>query len=139
MPRLQGQGASVSHSTHRRRDHFRGIRLYAEEDAQLQSAADLLHTTVPELIRAVMFNRPLQQRPRCTAKHPSCTHHHKDLVDGYRDQQHRERLAVEKLTGAHHGDMQHWRATGGRLTTFGDWLRAHKISAEEEEQRDETG
>lgn len=125
----------MSHSEHRQRTRFRGLRLFEDEDEYLAAAAKQLNTTVPELIRAVMFNRPVHQSRPCSANHPTCSAHHLELVNGYRELQRREQLNVEETTGMHRGDLQHWRDKGGKFTTFADWLRAHQISPREQEER----
>lgn len=114
----------MSRSDKRARTRFRGVRLHDHEDDLLQAWADRLHTTVPELIRAVMFGEPLPCRPLCSGHHPSCSRQHHDMVESYRLTRYDQEVANEAaLTGR--GELAHFKAHGGRLATFGDWLRAN--------------
>ena len=62
----------------------------------------------------------------CSEKHKSCSPAHAALVWGYRAERARQEQARDKITNGHAGDERHWRATGGKLITFKDWLKANK-------------
>lgn len=111
-------------SEKRQRTRFLGVRLYDEEYTYLSARAAELGCSMSELMRARALGRPPQpRRAPCSPNHPDCTVHHRDLVDGYRDQREREERAVEDLTGNHDGDRRLWKENGGRFTTFTDWLK----------------
>lgn len=112
-------------SESRVRKHHRGVRFNDWEIAQLQAAADEIGTTVPELIRASLFQRPVEERPSCGPAHgKNCHRHHFNLVQGYRLARHDEEITNEHLQ--RRGEAAHFKAMGGELITFGDWLNAHK-------------
>lgn len=121
----------MGHSESRIRTRFRGIRLSEQEDDLLQVHADRLGTTVPALIRSVMFNRPVEQRPTCGNHHGNnCSVAHHETVLGYRLARYNEEMQLENDTGLGRGELEHWKANGGKLITFGDWLKAHKGKGE---------
>lgn len=62
----------------------------------------------------------------CSIKHKSCSPAHADLVSNYRIERHRQEVYLEQVTGAHGGDIAHWKGKGGKLIDFGAWLKAHK-------------
>lgn len=120
----------MSRSEKRVRTAFRGVRFFEDEDQQLQAWADQLGCTVPELIRAVMFNRPPRRNATCSSAHPSCSPQHFAMVQGYRLARHADEMQLEAVTGGHDGDHAHWKAKGGKLVTFGQWLKAHTTREE---------
>lgn len=62
----------------------------------------------------------------CSTKHKSCSPAHADLVNNYRIERHRQEVIQEDITGAYPGDIEHWKAKGGKLISFRSWLKAHK-------------
>lgn len=62
----------------------------------------------------------------CNTRHRSCSPAHADLVNNYRSERHRQEVELEAITGNYPADQQHWKAKGGKLITFGDWLKAHR-------------
>lgn len=113
-------------SDSRQRTKLVAVRLYEHEYDQLTTAAENAGVSTAELVRAVLFNRAPQPRTvSCSPFHEHCNPHHRNLVDGYRDQHYRELLALEGETGMHQGDIDHWKETGGRMTTFGDWIKSN--------------
>ena len=114
----------MSSSESRQRTAFLAIRLDEQEMAFIEALADGAGTSKAEVARALIFGRSATPAPvPCSPSHPGCTNHHRALVDGYRDQRYREELALEAETGMHAGDIAFWKENGGRLTTFGDWIR----------------
>lgn len=62
----------------------------------------------------------------CSPKHKSCSAAHSALVQGYRDERHRQEVQLEGWTGGYVGDVIQWMAKGGKLIDFRDWLKAHR-------------
>lgn len=115
----------MSGSENRARQKFLPLRMDEVEAAWLQEQADRAGITRSELARALIFGRqPARAVVPCNTRHTGCTAHHRNLVDSYRDQRQRELEALEVETGGYRGDHELWEANGGRLTTFGDWLKA---------------
>lgn len=109
-------------SNRRQRETGVFVRVLPHERAWLDHRAAEFGCTPAELIRAIVFERnPVAVVP-CSQGHIGCTTHHRDLVDGYRDQRYREELELEAVTGMHDTDIAIWRENGNRLTTFRDWL-----------------
>lgn len=114
-------------SASRQRDRILTVRLDDHEYAMIDALADGVGTTRAEAARAILFGRGATTPVvPCSPAHPGCTSHHKELIDAYRDVRYREELALENETGMHAGDIEFWRANGGRLTTFGDWLSSNR-------------
>jgi hypothetical protein len=44
----------------------------------------------------------------------------------YRLERLRQKVQRERFTGDYEADIAHWKAKGGKLVTFQDWLKAHK-------------
>lgn len=64
----------------------------------------------------------------CSPRHTSCSPAHAELVRGYQAERYRQWETREVILGMFNRDgmMRIWRENGGRLVTFGDWLRWHK-------------
>ena len=62
----------------------------------------------------------------CSPRHRSCSKAHAELVESYRSERHRQEVALEGVTNGHAQDYEHWKAKGGKLIDFGQWLKAHK-------------
>lgn len=62
----------------------------------------------------------------CTPTHTACSPAHADLVRSYRIERHRQEVQLELITGGHRADREHWKAKGGKLITFAEWLALHK-------------
>jgi hypothetical protein len=62
----------------------------------------------------------------CSSKHRSCSPAHAELVDSYRRERWRQEYVLEAQTGNYRGDVEHWKAKGGRLIDFSTWLKARK-------------
>lgn len=119
----------MSRSESRQRTKIITVRVDEEEYELITELAKAARCSQAEIARAILFDRDPQPAPvPCSERHPGCTTHHRNLVDGYRDQRHREELAVEAETGGYAGDLAHWRAMGGNLTTFAAWLRTNRAS-----------
>lgn len=62
----------------------------------------------------------------CSPRHKSCSPAHAELVESYRDERFRQEVQLENRTGNYRGDIEHWKAKGGKLISFRDWLKAHR-------------
>jgi hypothetical protein len=113
----------------RAREAFLSVRMDAAEEAWIVQMAYEQGVTKAELARAIIFGRsPRVAVVPCNDAHVGCTRQHRDLVDSYRDQRYREELELENETGLYRGDLEFWHENGGRLTTFRQWLDAHKTA-----------
>lgn len=117
----------MSASQRRQRTDMLHLRLYGEELQELRDRAAELgpHVKVSEVVRAHLFNTPLHTTTPCSDKPHNCNPQHRDMVLGYRDQRYREELAYEAETNHGRGEHEHWKAMGGRMVTFSEWLRRH--------------
>lgn len=61
----------------------------------------------------------------CTPRHRHCSRWHAELVESYRLERRRQLEALEALCGGYSGDEQLWRAQGGELIDFHQWLKSH--------------
>ena len=114
----------MGRSEKRQRNGFLAIRLDGKEAEFIAALAAQQGVSKSEVARALIFGRSTTPPPvPCSPNHTGCTASHRTLVDGYREQREREELALEAETGLHRGDIEFWKANGGRLTTFGDWLQ----------------
>lgn len=102
------------------------LRLDDWELQELHNRAALVGCSTAELTRAHLFDRPVQGVTPCSSKPHNCNPQHKDMVTSYRDQRYRDEQEQEARTGNYAGDIAHERATGHRMVTFGEWLRAHR-------------
>lgn len=48
------------------------------------------------------------------------------MVREYQREREREETALEAVTGAYAGDVEHFKAKGGQLITFKQWLKGHR-------------
>lgn len=62
----------------------------------------------------------------CSPRHKSCNPFHADMVREYQREREREETALEAVTGAYAGDVEHFKAKGGQLITFKQWLKGHR-------------
>lgn len=124
----------MSKSQHRRRERALNIRLFTHERKQMDEMAAAVDMHAADLVRAVFFGYPLKPAcaQPCSAKHPQCNPQHRSLVEGYRDQLQRETLELEGRTGMHKGDIEFALAKGLHVTSFTDWLRAHRRSNDDQ-------
>lgn len=60
----------------------------------------------------------------CSPRHKSCSPAHAELVNDYQAERYRQEIALEAVTGGYEADYEHWRAKGGKLITFAEWLRS---------------
>jgi hypothetical protein len=63
----------------------------------------------------------------CSPRHKSCSPTHAAMVWEYRAERARQEVRLEAVTGGYIADHDHWKAKGGKLISFGDWLKAHKV------------
>lgn len=99
------------------------VRMTDDEYDTLFVLAQHQRCSMAEMARAILFDRdPVSDFPGCSSRHVGCTPHHRDLIDRYDDQHRRELARREDETGNYAGDLAQWRASGGTLTTFKDWL-----------------
>lgn len=108
----------------RQRTDFIGVRLRPDEKRELIKMADEVGCTPAELLRARAFDRP-PEIWRCAKGHKGCTAAHRDLVNSYRVERHRQEVEQEGLTGGHQSDLDYLKAKGHKIITFADWLRHH--------------
>ena len=64
----------------------------------------------------------------CSRKHKSCSPFHADMVREYQRERERQETALEELINTGHGEREHWKAFGGKMITFRDWLSGHRIN-----------
>lgn len=62
----------------------------------------------------------------CSSRHRHCSPAHSRLVNDYRLERERQEMALEAVTGGYSGDHRFWRATGGHLIDFHEWLKYNK-------------
>lgn len=124
----------MSRSRSRMRRRALNIRLHDHERDRLDAMGAQVGMHPADLVRAVFFGYPLKPAcaQPCSAKHPQCNPQHRSLVEGYRDQLQRETLELEGRTGMHKGDIEFALAKGLRVTSFADWLRAHRRSDDDQ-------